>query len=162
VAVAVGIGAGGGNDPRAAVDPIVSAVVDKDARVTAQGSVTVAASVPSPFAKADALGVTVGGITVGYSLSEATIAPTVRAMVSDGAQVTANTGSVTIAAERTGANATTHASASGGAVAVSVNAVVSTRSFQVTMLDSPCILRSSGRRSPVSVRSPPHTSTRTC
>src|SRR5262249_4325704 len=101
LAVAAGIGAGAGNEVDATINPTVSAAIGSDANVTANGSVTVEASAPSPFAHADSMGVTVGGITVGYSLSTATIAPTVKATVSSGAFVIANTGTLMIDAEQT-------------------------------------------------------------
>src|SRR5262249_39340868 len=55
LAVAAGIGAGAGNEVDATINPTVSAAIGSDANVTANGSVTVEASAPSPFAHADSM-----------------------------------------------------------------------------------------------------------
>jgi hypothetical protein len=112
-ALAAGIGALSVNYAQANVTPTVAASIGGN--VTAAGSISVMATA-MPQASADCGGITGGGITIGLSLAQATVAPKVQAYLSPGANVSATQGSVDIQAQVSGLSDSAQANASGGGV----------------------------------------------
>src|SRR2546422_9703496 len=109
-AISAGIGATNVNFAFIDVNPTIEASIGHGASIHADGAVTVAA--PATFdEQASTFGVSAGGLAVGVSLTQVTLAPTVTAAVGDPADST--NGDVTIIADSLSVNASTSLPGSG-------------------------------------------------
>ena len=121
VAVSGGVLSGAGADADAHVKPILEAYTG-DNSITVDNDITILA-LSEAAAEADAVGVAAGGISVGASLADAIITPTVNAYIGAG-NITANNGSIRVGAfhnfESSGMilykGADAHATAPGGSL----------------------------------------------
>ncbi len=86
--VAVGIGAGSGNDAKVNIAPTITATIGNGAKIWSSSTVS-ATAFSEVNAIAETKGITVGGVAIGVSLSEAKITSIVKASIGSDAAVTA-------------------------------------------------------------------------
>jgi hypothetical protein len=116
-AVTAGIGSFGANFSIVDVDPTIDATLGTNAVVDASGAVSVIAT-STPNVQGNTFGVSAGGLSVGVSLTEVTVAPTIAAQMDNGVNVSA--GAVNVGAASylpaSGWGATASATGSAGAL----------------------------------------------
>ncbi|HET6237314.1 MAG TPA: hypothetical protein VFE41_20495 [Acetobacteraceae bacterium] len=116
-AVTAGIGSFGANFTTINVDPTIDAAVGANAAVDASGAVSVIAT-STTDAQGSTFGVSAGGLSVGVSLTDLTVAPTITAEMDNGDNVSAGTLNVGAASylPASGWNANANATGSVGAL----------------------------------------------
>ncbi|MDD4600778.1 MAG: hypothetical protein PHQ46_06940, partial [Negativicutes bacterium] len=126
VAGAAGLGAGAGANATAKVAPISEAFIGNNAKIKTSGNVSVNAT-GQGTADADALGISVGALSVGASIAKAENTPTVTAGIGSGGTLNVG-GNLAVTAQQALLNnqdaANAYATAAGGGL-IGVNATVS-------------------------------------
>lgn len=136
-AVSAGIGATNANFTFVTVDPNVAATIDTGASVDAINGVSVSAK--ATFDEhADTFGVSAGGLAVGVSFTDVTVAPTIQAEIGDSVSITAGSLSVTASDPLPGSGYTAQATATGSAGALigvtSTNSSVTDNSHVISVI----------------------------
>ena len=116
-AVTAGIGSFGANFSIVNVDPTIDAVVSTNAVIDVSGAVSVIAT-STPDIQANTFGVSAGGLSVGVSETELTVAPTITAEMYNGDVVSAGSLNVGAASYLPASGVGANASATGSAGAL--------------------------------------------